>query len=425
MQLKKPRSIRGALAAATYSVITGLPPSAHAADAQPWEFDTALLYYSESDRVNALEPVIRARKPLGDDEFVNLRIVIDSLTGSSANGAIPTTAPQTFTSPSGDRTYTTPANQTPLDPSFLDTRFALNAEWEKPLTKSLRGIFGFNASKEYDYTSVGVSATLAQDFNNRNFTLTGGLSYNSDTVDPVGGAPLGLSAVPTSVGAPKQTLSDSEGKNVTELLLGWTQVISRTTLMQFNYGYGKDSGYLTDPYKLLSVVDGTTGVLAATPYLYEKRPDKRARQTLYWRTQHQFTEDVLTTVYRYYWDDWGLKAHTVDLRYRWELGGGHYLQPHLRYAKQNAADFYRYFLVDGQTPEFATADYRLGDMTTTTFGIKYGVTLARNREFGARLEYMQQSGDGHPAEAIGVTRNQDLYPTVDALILQLSYSFLW
>jgi hypothetical protein len=384
-----------------------------------------LLYYSESDRVSAAEPVIRARKPLGDDEYVNLRIVIDSLTGSSANGAIPTDAPQTFTSPSGERTYTTPANRTPLDPSFLDTRFALNAEWEKPLTRTLRGVFGFNGSKEYDYTSVGVSATLARDFNNRNTTISGGLSYNADTVDPVGGAPLGLSAVPTSVGAPKQTLSDSEGKNVTELLLGWTQVIDRKTLMQFNYSFGKDDGYLTDPYKLLSVVDGATGVLAATPYLYEKRPDSRTRQSLYWKTRHQFSEDVLTTVYRYYRDDWGVQAHTVDLRYRWELGGGHYLQPHLRYARQNAADFYRYFLIDGQTPEFASADYRLGDMTTTTFGVKYGVALARNREFGVRLEVMQQSGEGRPAEAIGVTRNQDLYPTVDAVIFQLSYSFLW
>ncbi len=435
MQLKKPRSIRSALALATYSVINGVSPGAHAqdnppagtqTDAKAWEVDAALLYYSEKDRVNAAEPVIRARKKLGEDEFLTLRLVIDSLTGSSPNGATPTNAPQTFTTPSGISTYTTNANETPLDPSFLDTRVALNAEWEKPLSQNLRAQFSVNGSNEYDYTSLGLAATFLRDFNRRNTTLSLGLSYNADSVDPVGGAPLGLSAVPTSAPASKATLDGSLNKNVTELLIGLTQVIDRKTLMQFNYSYGKDDGYLTDPYKLLSVVDGVTGDLRLVdPYVYEKRPDTRSRQSLYWKTQHQFNKDVLTTAYRYYWDDWGISAHTVDLRYRWEFGNGHYLQPHLRYSKQDAADFYRHSLVDGQIPVYASADYRLGDMTTTTYGLKYGVPLSRNREFSVRAEMMSQTGEESPADAIGSQRSQNLFGGTDALILQLGYSFLF
>lgn len=415
MQLKKPRSIRNTLALATSSMLLGVSQSATADTDSPWEVDTSVLYYSEADRVTAIEPVIRARKEIGDDEFLTFRLVADSLTGSSANGAIPQATAQTFTSPSGAATYTTPANQTPLDPSFHDTRGALNAEWELPLSERLKGIFSANYSTEYDYTSMGAAGTLSWDMNNRNTTLTAGLSYNLDTVKPVGGMPLGLSAMPTTTAVQKSSIGSTDDKTVMDLLFGVTQVIDRNTLMQFNFSYGQDDGYLTDPYKILSVVDNTGVIRGTDPYLYEKRPDSRSRQAFYWKTVHQFNEDVLNASYRYYWDDWGISSHTIDVKYRSELGGGHYLQPRVRYYLQDKADFYYYSLTDGQPlPQYASADYRLADMSTTTLGLKYGVELGDNSEFSIRAEMMKQKSEGDAP-----------FEDVDANILVLSYSFLF
>ncbi|MCK4820914.1 DUF3570 domain-containing protein, partial [bacterium] len=195
---------------------------------------------------------------------------------------------------------------------------------------------------------------------------------------------------------------------------GVTQVISRNTLMQLNYSFGQDDGYLTDPYKILSVVDNTGTLLDGIgndPYLYEKRPTTRARNVIYWQTAHQFTEDVLHISFRHYWDDWGISSNTIDTHYRYELDGGHYLQPHVRYYKQDKADFYHYNLTDGSIPQFASADYRLSDMTTTTFGIKYGLEIDDKQEFSARLESMTQSMSG-----------ENKGPDVEAIIIQLSYS---
>lgn len=403
---KKPKFIRSALTLATSTMLASVSPVSHAASDSKWEVDSAILYYSESDRVTAIEPVVKARKEIGDDEYVGFRVVIDSLTGSSANGAIATNSAQTFTSPSGSP-YTAAAGETPLDPSFHDTRIALNGEWETPLSKTIKGTFSANASSEYDYESYGVAANISWDFNNRNTTLVTGLAYNSDTVKPVGGAPTGLNAM----SATKTTQGSNLSKTVTDILLGVTQVVGRNTLMQFNYSHGEDDGYLTDPYKILSVLDNSGNLRGTDPYLYEKRPTTRSRNAVYWKTVHQFSEDVLHFSYRYYWDDWGLDSNTVDARYRYELGGGHYLQPHLRYYQQNKADFYHYNLVDGSIPQFASADYRLGDMTTTTFGLKYGVELDKDQEFTARLESMTQAMDGS---------NQG--PDVDAIILQVGYS---
>ena len=408
MKNKEHKFIRQALAVATSTMLAGsVVQTVHAASSDSeWEVDSAILYYGETDRVTAIEPVVKVRKSIGEDEFIGLRIVVDSLSGSSANGAIQTNSAQTFTSPSGS-SYTAAAGETPLDPSFHDTRIALNGDWEVPLSKTVKGVFSLNASSEYDYESYGIGANLSWDFNNKNTTLLTGLAYNSDSVNPVGGAPTGLN----TMSANKATQGSNLSKTVTDILFGVTQIISRNTIMQLNYSYGQDDGYLTDPYKILSVLDNSGNLRGTDPYLYEKRPTTRARNAIYWGMAHQFTEDVLHLSYRHYWDDWGLDSNTMDAKYRYELGSGHYLQPHLRYYQQSKADFYKYNLVDGSIPQFASADYRLGDMTSTTFGIKYGIELSNDQEFSARIESMTQSMDG-----------ENKGPDVDAIMLQLSYS---
>jgi hypothetical protein len=160
-------------------------------------------------------------------------------------------------------------------------------------------------------------------------------------------------------------------------------------------------------------------------YYYEKRPDSRLRNSLYWHTAHQFNEDSLHFAYRYYWDDWGIKAHTADVKYRFELGGDHYLQPHLRYYQQGAADFYHHSLVNGEPiPSYASADLRLAEFTSRTIGLKYGMPLLGG-DFSVRIEKMRQEGDSHPNNAIGDQKNHNLFPTLDASIIQLSYSFIF
>jgi hypothetical protein len=66
---------------------------------------------------------------------------------------------------------------------------------------------------------------------------------------------------------------------VAGVLVGVTQVMSRNWVAQLNYAYDRSQGYLTDPYRILSGVDGSGSV---TGYRYESRPDTRVRQSLYW-----------------------------------------------------------------------------------------------------------------------------------------------
>jgi len=414
MQLKKGGSVRNALTVATCTLLSSTPVMAWAGGQTPkWGIDSALLAYSETDRVSVIEPVVDLKMGLGEDEFLTGRLVFDSMSGASPNGATATNAIQTFTSPSGN-TYTAAPNETPLR-NFRDQRGALSIEWEKPLHRTLKGVFGGSFSTERDYASAGLSASLSWDINNRLTTLTGGLSYYADQVDPEGGTPVGLADISVDAGG------GQNDKSSTDLLVGVTQVLGRRTLMQFNYSHGISDGYLTDPYKILSVVDGVTG--QTLDYRYEHRPDSRTRDILFWKTIYHLRKDVIRFSYRYYTDDWGIDSHTLDMKYRYELSGDRYLQPHLRYYTQTASDFYRHSLVQTDPlPTYASADYRLGELTSTTAGLKFGTRWGQDSDLSVRLEYMLQSGESHPTDAIGVQKSQDLFPDVEAWILFLSYS---
>lgn len=414
MQLKEKKSIRAALTAATCTVLTQPLQAAQSSD--EWDIKSGMLYYSEADRVTVIAPTVEASKATESGDNLTFRAIFDSLTGASPNGATPTDTAQTFTSPSGENTYTTPAGETPMR-DLTDFRVALGVDWEHELSRLVRNTMSANFSSERDYLSLSVSDTLNRDINNRQTTLSAGMGVTLDSISPEGGTPVGLQLLSTPTTG---EIEDDNQKTSLDVLLGVTHIINRRTLTQLNFSHTYSTGYLTEPYKILSVVDGATG--ATLDYRYEKRPDSRNSDSLYWKLQHQLNEDVIYFSYRYFQDDWGIHSHTMDLKYRYELNGGNYLQPHYRHYQQTAADFYRHSLIDGAAlPNYASADFRVAEMTSSTIGLKFGMPLS-DGEFNIRFEQMTQTGESHPADAIGIQRNYDLYPTLDATIVQIGYS---
>ena len=443
------KRIGGALAAAACGLLgVAAPVRAPAAEPAPnstegnWDVDTAFLYYGESDgRVQDASLNAIAVRDFGDERKLSLDLGIDTLTGASPSGAIAADRPQTFTSPSGRGTYTTPAGEVPLDSSFHDTRFALNAAWSQPLARLYTIDAGLGVSSEFDYQHIGVNAGLTRDFNQRNTTLSFAVAYGQDKVKPVGGVPAAFSSMGDAVGEGEDDdgqpnrPGDSEDKTVLDLLIGFTQVLGRHSLLRVNYSYSDSSGYLTDPYKILSVVDPVSGEpVVRTPapgldgpdgvYLFEHRPDSRKRQSLYTELRHDFSGKVLSLGYRYSTDDWEVDSHTLEGRFRFPIGESSYLEPHARYYTQSAADFYRYSLADGAPlPEFASADARLADLDAFTVGLKYGRKTAGGNEWTARLELYHQTSKAPADTLIGNQPGNVLMPDFDAVILQFGYHF--
>ena len=452
MQLKRKVSasgsnIRGALAAAAAGLLAG--SNARADESPTTLVDSALLVYHENNRVQAIEPEISVSEKIDDDSTFTLGFVADSLTGATPLGAVPSTLPQTYVRPlkivalgtpvtvttaSGGSTVvivppptgaqfqvlgaskTVPANTYPLDHGFYDRRLAGHIGWDQALTQSLKLNAGVAYSKEHDYRSESAHLGLSQDFNAHNTTISAAVNYESDLSFPLGGTPTPLTVMSAQWKGPDTTLHEVDA------VAGITQVMSRRWLTTLSYSYSNAHGYQTDPYKIISAVDPISG--QPVTQLYESRPTMRRKQSVFWDNKVHLNTDIVALSLRGFKDDWGIKSVTADLRYRWQIDRDFYLEPHVRYYRQGAADFFHYYLVSGAAlPQFASADTRLAEFHALTYGFKVGMPLDEGSELNVRIEYYDQHGNGSPSYAIGQLRQQNLFPDLKAFTVLFGYSF--
>jgi uncharacterized protein DUF3570 len=379
-----------------------------------WQLDASGLLYGELARTNVLEPTARLTRLLGGGQTLSAAFGIDVVTGASPTGGIPTTTVQTTTTPSG-RVHTQAIGTVPTS-RFSDTRYVLNLGWLKPWGGWLTTGLDAHYSNEKDYRSLGANGTLTVSLQRGLTTMTVGGGYDDDTVSPTGGTRAPLSDSTLIVG------TDPNPKRVSSMLVGFSQVLSRRWMMSLTASRVYEHGYLTEPYKLLSLVDSTSGDPVGE--ITEGRPGTRERRNVMLSSVYHFDNDVFYVSDRYYWDDWGIRSNAIDLKVRHDLESHRYVEPHLRYYLQSRANFFHFALVKGApVPEFASADYRLGDLQTLTLGGTYGFQLPHSPgELAIRAEYMRQWGNSHPKEAIGTEQMTDLSPPVNIGSLAVTYT---
>ncbi|MDH4216880.1 MAG: DUF3570 domain-containing protein, partial [Gallionella sp.] len=310
---RKGETVRSLLSAASTSLLLAVP-LAHAEDAhqqhaegahhhhaegaqeQPWRVDTGVMNYSEKERINVSELNFRARRELSEENVLTLRADYDSVSGASPTG---TTKIQTTSGASG----------TAFMARFKSTRTAAGVDWETGLSPDARLTVSGDHSSSKMNKSSGIGVTAARDYNQRNTTLIAGASYSVDTID----MNIKTELTPDSIATIRAT---SEKKDQIDLQLGGTQVLARGTLLQLNFVHSHATGYMTNTHKLLSVVHPLTGETLTYSPLTEKRPDKRYSNAFYAQINHALETGVLYSSYRYFQDTWGIKAHTVDFKYR-------------------------------------------------------------------------------------------------------------
>ena len=415
MQLNK-----STLAVQLGAAVLGALSSVHAAETL---VETSVLGYSESDsqqsRINVVEPMVKLTRIVSPDESYSVQIAADTLSGASPNGAVSANQPQTFTSASGKKTYDVKPNTLPLDPHFYDQRQALSLNMMRPIHETLRYSLGGHYSQETDWRSLGVNGTLLKDMNNKQTTLSFGLGVTLDGISPF------KLPKPGSLYSANQTLDSSAGslgdeqRTTYEMLLGVTHTLNRKNLISLNYALSQSNGYHTDPYKIVSILDAQG---APTDYAWESRPDSRTRQSLSLGWIGAFGEDALHVNYRYYWDDWAVTSHTIDVRYHWAFASDWELAPHLRYSTQTAADFYQVALADGQAiPQQLSSDYRLADLTGLTYGAKLSKTFG-DHKLSLGLEQFVQKASGDTGLLTPQQADQ-VYPEISATMVTLGYRY--
>lgn len=329
-----------------------LPRDARAEGDVSYKFQS---WQEEAGRVRVDSHYGLAEQSLPADAKLKLTGVIDSITGATPTGQLPTT----------------PGGPVPLT-NIEDRRKAWQAEVSKPLG-SVNLSLGYANSRESDYVSNGWSLNTLTDLNKKNTTFLLGVAGTSDRVKVFFQQPW-------------------EHKRSLDAVVGVTQLIDPNTSVSFNLSYGRATGFLSDPYKLIEKhVDVGPGFPQLLRTFGENRPDERKKWIGFASINHAIPEvnGAVEGSYRLYHDDFGVTSHTVSLEWFQKIGGDRFvLRPAVRLYQQSAADFYLLTLdgtsiTPGLMPNpqgpFYSDDYRLSKMRTFTYGLRAVYTVIPQR----------------------------------------------
>ena len=399
-----PKPIGGLLACATASLL-GQDARSAEAYGNEWSVDAAYFSYSEEERVDVQSYIFDVQGNLSDRDSIELGVVYDTMTGSTPTGAIQSASPTTVTGTSGG-SFTTSGEEGALA-SFTDTRLAVDLEWTRNLGRTLRVRPNAYVSVESDYESVGGGVALEKDVADKQTTFSLALGGANDEIARLDGR----TPVPGSDTAEGDFAGEGE-RVTTDGVLGITHAVNPKTALRFNLFYKVSRGYHTDPYKVVSIANAGNVELTR---VYESRPTKRRRRGVLASWVHEPAPvHTLALDYRYHTDDWGVTSHKLDFRYRYEVdAGAYFVEPFGRYYTQTAADFYVRKLDIGQpVPSYVSADSRLAELHSVTFGAKVGAAVGTNGRLKLRAfrfeQYIENAVfEKRAAEAFQVTYSHD------------------
>ena len=224
-------------------------------------------------------------------------------------------------------------------------------------------------SVEPDYQASTLSVDLTQDVFGGMTTVLLGYSHADDKV--------GEHGTPGWVGSAHHW----------QYRVGVTQILTPRWTASANLESIADDGYLKSPYRLARVFGS---------YIHENAPTTRESKALKLSATGDITPEgannrrSLRADYRYYWDTWGIRGHTLELGYNRNLAPGWLLESYVRYYRQNHALFYSdnastQMLYVSRNRELSTM-HDFGPGATVTYSLrsvpgKYDLKLSASYQF--------------------------------------------
>lgn len=158
--------------------------------------------------------------------------------------------------------------------------------------------------------------------------------------------------------------------SVTNLEIGFGEIISKKTLFETDLFVLLEDGYLSNPYLNILREVGTTHI----QFDEDARPDSKTAAGVNLKLISEFgTTADLHLGYRLYTDSWDVNSHTYDIKLYKEWNEKLIFIPSIRLYSQTAANFYKDpSNIDDRifkSSEFGTYDYRLGEFDATTYSL--------------------------------------------------------
>ena len=302
------------------------------------------VYYKErSTRV--MSPMLDGMFEVGERGMVTAHFLVDAITSAS------------------------PGSGAAMAKPFTEQRYEAGGGYTQELDGPISMIdklrLGGEArfSDESDYRSMAADIRAEADLAQKNTTLGMGAGISQDKADASGaqGALGGIRLLCQDDAAKGMTVGTSTScpLQVLNAYGSISQIVSKDAIVGATYDIGYLDGYQSNPYRNVPVP-------SLDSFVPERHPFTRLRQSVAGSARIFWPEAQMTFIpaYRYYWDDWGIHAHTPELRIVQEVGRHADATFMYRYYTQDAAYFWRRFYPD---PATLSKPYVTDDPKMTAF----------------------------------------------------------
>jgi hypothetical protein len=280
---------QGSSAAKVFGVVGGLLAGSGAGSVElPEDRADAMYHRWDGGGLTAQGPALLVRKSIADKVSVAATYYVDMLSNASID-VVTTASP------------------------YKETRseYGLVAD---TVYRNSHLIVAGSHSTEPDYQANAVNLDVAQE-------VFGGMTAVN----------LGFTRGSDEVGK-KNSPEFSETARHWRYRIGLTQILTPRWLANLNFEAISDDGYLGSPYRTALVFG------ASVP---ERVPSTRSSRAVKLSILGEVVRDnVVYADYRYFWDNWGIGAHTFGAGYRRYFGESLLADAYLRYYLQDAALFY-------------------------------------------------------------------------------------
>lgn len=255
--------------------------------------------YFDDFSVTVLYPSIAITKHVSESTSITGRYLVDMITAASIRSH--STAGSTTTKGGGDlekvdavtaaSTKSSGGSGDNYTPTFDEVRHEFNIGMAHLIGN---GLFTFDGlySTESDYTSSTLIGNFTQYFAENNTSIQLGVVRSWDKVFP-------------------KTKPWKKDKNVTTLNANFSQIISKSLILQLLSSYTDNNGLLSDAYQQVPInINGIDSLFDPI------HPDLRIRHAAAISMKYRLTDkSSLQLGYRYYWDSWNINAETYSADY--------------------------------------------------------------------------------------------------------------
>jgi hypothetical protein len=366
-----------------------VPTPADASNHGETEVNILTSYYSQDGNHSAVEGGQGTQQLTDLTPTIILNVPLDSATRLSANLGM-----DYYASASTDR-----IDNVLSSPSAHDTRYHLDLGLARTLAdkRTIVGVGG-GFSKEYDYLSGNITASWAHASadGNRELSVAGQAFFDRATLI----RPLEL----RTGGGNQSHGSGFDTRQSYNLNIVYAQVLSQRLQVALSTELVAQVGLLSTPFHRVYFRETGSGYGAAKT---EALPRQRLKYPVGLRLTYYASDLVqVRGFYRFYNDNFGIRANTFEVETPVKLTPFFVLYPFYRYHTQTAAKYFAPYLEHSITDQYYTSDYDLASFSAHKYGlglryspvygigrfkVPFGSRVAKFKALDLRYAYYRQS----------------------------------